>query len=634
MRFSEDFLNELKDRIRLSDYVGRSVKLVRSGKHMKGLSPFKPEKTPSFFVDDDKRSFNCYATGVHGDLISYVQEVEGLDFTETVKKLAELAGMELPTRSPQERQVMRRRKSLQELMEATVAFYEAQLRSDVGALARDYLQRKRGLDANAWARHRIGYAPEGWQYLRDHLVNDLGAKDDELIEIGVTRPSNKPGKPPYDAFRHRVIFPILDASGKPVALGGRALEPSEVLKERGIPKYVNSAETPLFRKSATIYGFGPARDALHRASREGDANALSRGLVLVEGYMDVIALVEHGFPTAVAPMGTALTEDQLQMLWRVGPEPIMCFDGDSAGVKAAHRAVDLALPMLAPGRSIYFTFLPQGLDPDDLLKTDGGAEKMRALLLGARPLADILWERELAKETPDTPERKAGLEARLFDLVGQIDHEQVKTAYRREVKDRLYRLSMELRQASRDDAWKAGRNASMRRGGAGVTPEMIKENKDRPGLGLLCRAIETPLLIEEARDALVIADFSDPDVSAIRDAMLDLQDSTGKLDRGAVSAHLRSLGRTRSVKLLDEYPRTEPIDLDTAEGRRWLEALERFPTVAALRVEAGESIAEAFADGVDEFAVQWERRKRLVAERQALKASAREDGEADDHDAA
>ena len=316
MRFSEDFIDTLKDRVSLSDYIGRKVKLVKAGKHWKGLSPFKPEKTPSFMVDDEKRSFVCYSSGISGDIISFVQETEGLSFTEAVEKLARDAGLEIPTDNPQNAQKTRKRKSLMDLMEATIAFYEQTLRSDAGLVARRYLEEERGLDEAAWRRHRIGFAPEGWQGLYDHLKGQ-GAEDAELIDIGVSRPSNKSGKPPYDAFRNRVIFPILDPSGRPIAMGGRALESSAVLKERGIPKYVNSSDTPLFHKSRVIYGYGPAREALHKASRNEDhKDPLARGLIVAEGYMDVIAMIEHGFETAVAPMGTALTNEQLEMLWR------------------------------------------------------------------------------------------------------------------------------------------------------------------------------------------------------------------------------------------------------------------------------------------------------------------------------
>ncbi len=619
MRFSENFLNELKDRLPLSSYVGRKVKLTRSGRHMKGLSPFKQEKTPSFFVDDDKRTFTCYSTGVHGDLISFVQETEGLSFQEAVEKLAGMAGMELPTDSPQERQQVAKRKSLMELMEATVTFYENQLRADIGREARDYLLNKRGLDDPAWRRHRIGYAPEGWQSLRDHLVG-LGANDKELLDIGVVRTSKQSSKPPYDAFRHRIIFPILDPTGRPVALGGRALEPSEVLKEKGIPKYVNSAETPLFHKSSVIYNYGRARDALHKKGmRQNEAgDALSRGLIVSEGYMDVIALAEHGFDTAVAPMGTALTEDHLKMLWRVGPEPIMCFDGDAAGRNAALRAADLALPLLEPGNSLYFTLLPQGMDPDDLLKTDGGKEQMRDLLLNARPLVDLLWERERDKEKLDTPERRAGFEARLDACADRIGHEQVKKAYRRELKNRQFELFRPQRQPFVKGGFKKPTSA-------GITWEQIMDAQGRSGIGLLVRAIDSQDLLEEARDVLAFAEFSDQDVSSLRNAALDVQESHGKVDRLLVAAHLRSLGRTRSAKLLEDYPRNEPIDPASGAGRAWLEALERFPTVAALRDEADSTKdAVASANGVEEYAAEWARRKRLVAEREALRKRTQE----------
>ncbi len=629
MRFNDDFLNEIKDRVRLSDYVGRKVKLVRSGRHMKGLSPFKPEKTPSFLIDDDKRSFVDYSTGISGDIISFIQETEGLSFTETVTKLAEIAGLDLPTETPGEARQMRRRKSLLELMEAAVAFFEAQLVSGVGREARDYLKRERRLPEAAWSRHRIGYAPDAWQGLRDHLVAQ-GATDDELIEIGLVRASKKSGKPPYDAFRNRVIFPILDATGRPIALGGRALESKALMQERGIPKYINSDETPLFRKSSTIYAYGPARDALGRQVRSGLTGPLSRGLVVVEGYMDVIAMAENDFSTAVAPMGTALTEEQLQLLWRVGPEPIMCFDGDSAGIKAAQRAVDLALPLLEPGRSIYVTILPDGKDPDDLLQLADGRSQMQALLEGARPLIDLLWERERDREALDTPERKAGFEARLGEHVKKIQHPQVQKAYERELKDRFFehfRSQWQARRQARASGPGSRTDAGHAKKGRNATPEQQREAPAMRGLMLLLRAVDNPQLLDAARDDLVTADFFDEDLSAIRDAALDVQDSCGELDRSAIAAHLRSLGRTRSANLLEEYPRNEPTDLGTAEGKQWLDALERFPTVAALRdeVESADDAEIASENGVEEFAAFLERRKQLVAERQAFKKRGQDD---------
>ncbi len=633
MRFSEAFIDELKDRLPISGYIGRKVKLVRSGKNFKGLSPFKDEKTPSFYVDDEKRSYRCFSTQQSGDIISYVQETEGLSFQEAVEKLVQMAGMDMPTESASEKKQVKKRKSLFELMEAAVAFYEAQLREDVGREARDYLQKSRGLKESAWKRHRIGYAPEGWQTLHDHLVKQ-GATAKELLEIGLVRPSKNTSKPPYDAFRHRIIFPILDPTGRPIALGGRALEASEVLKEKGIPKYVNSSETPLFHKSSVIYNYGRARDAIYKLSRNAASDdPFARGLIVSEGYMDVIAMAEHGFTTAVAPMGTALTEEQLKMLWRGGPEPIMCFDGDEAGKKAAMRAVDLALPMLEPGKSVYVTLLPQGLDPDDLLKTDGGVAGLRDLLRNARPLVDLLWERELKKEPLDTPERRAGFEARLDEAVASILNEQVRAAYVRELKDRRYQYYRDQRsskQGNKDDRpWKFKGNS--RYSGRNIPQGPIVKLADtrglagRGGLGMIIRAIDSPALMEEAKELLAMADFGDENLISLRNAALDVQDFGEKVDRDAIAAHLRSLGRTSSAKLLEEYPNQEPIDPSSTIGREWLAALERFPTVAALRDEAeSEKNAFASANGVEEHKAEWARRKRLVAERQALKAKSQE----------
>lgn len=633
MRFSEAFIDELKDRLPISGYIGNKVKLVRSGKNFKGLSPFKDEKTPSFYVDDEKRSYRCFSTQNSGDIIAFVQETEGLSFQEAVEKLVQLAGMEMPTESATEKKQVKKRKSLFELMEAAVSFYEVQLRENVGLEAREYLQKKRGLSEGAWRRHRIGYAPEGWQTLYDHLIK-MGATPKDLLEIGLVRPFKNASKPPYDAFRHRIIFPILDPTGRPIALGGRALEPGHVLKEKGIPKYVNSSETPLFHKSSVIYNYGKARDAIYKLSRNASSGEpFSRGLIVSEGYMDVIAMAENGFATAVAPMGTALTEEQLKMLWRVGPEPIMCFDGDDAGKKAAMRAVDLALPMLEPGKSVYVTILPQGMDPDDLLKTDGGAHGLRDLLRNARPLVDLLWERELSQETLDTPERRAGFEARLDEAVSTIANEQVRQAYVRELKDRRYQYFRDQRQSKQSnfkkDNWGA-KNSNKFRGKNIAQGPVIKLSDTRgltgrTGLGMIVRAIDSQNLMDEAKEMLAMADFSDEDVLALRNAALDVQEFGEKVDRSAIAAHLRSLGRTRSAKLLEEYPNQESIDPATVAGREWLAALERFPTVAALKDEAeSEKNAFASANGVEEHKAEWARRKRLVAERQALKAKSQE----------
>ena len=375
-RFPESFLNELKSRVRISDVVGRKVKLVKKGKEWAGLSPFTAEKTPSFYVNDQKQFFKCFSSGKFGDVITFLQETERLGFSEAVERLAGEAGMQLPQDTPQDRAERTRKGRLLDVMEAATVFFEESLRGSDGSAARGYLA-GRGLKPDAWARHRLGFSPDGWRHLQDRLKAS-GARVDDMLAAGlIIQPEN--GKEPYDRFRGRIIFPIEDTTGHVIAFGGRAME------KDAKPKYLNSPETELFHKGHQLYRYMRAREAAAMADVEG--------LIVCEGYMDAIALTEAGFGYAVAPLGTALTEDQLSLLWKVGGEPILCFDGDEAGIRAAHKAVDRALPHLEPGRSLFFTLLPDGLDPDDMIR-ERGKDAMRAALEGAKPLVDLLWQRE------------------------------------------------------------------------------------------------------------------------------------------------------------------------------------------------------------------------------------------------
>jgi DNA primase len=419
----------------------------------------------------------------------------------------------------------------------------------------------------------MGFAPNAWRGLSDFLTRQ-GATIEELIEAGLLVEPEEKGKQPWDRFRNRVIFPIADQAGKIIAFGARTLEPD------GKPKYLNSSDSPLFHKGRTLYRYMPAREALAQI-KDGP---LSRGLIVTEGYVDAIALAEAGIGTAVAPLGTALTEEQLELLWRAGPEPILCFDGDAAGIRAAWRACDRALPMIAPGRTLYFVLLPDGMDPDDVVRVRG-AQAMRDMLAGARPLVDLLWTRELEAEPLDTPERKAAFEARLMDAVGQIKHPGVKKAYERELRDRLY--------------WhfRGGRG-----GPAGQSASGQFHGKKRPspgptglvGLRLVVRALESPQILEQSHETLFKATFDDQDVEAIRKAAFDLYESAEMLDRNTVAAHLRSLGRKRAVELLETFPVGRPMDPRSAEGRDWLDALGRFPVARTL---VGEVKATVRAEG-------------------------------------
>jgi len=395
MRFGENFLEELKARVRPSDVVGRHVKLKRQGREFAGLSPFTNEKTPSFFVNDEKGFYHCFSSGKHGDAISFLMEVEGLSFPEAVEALATMAGMEMPQADPQAEARAARNKETVSWMERAQEFFEKTLYRPDGEAAREYLK-GRALSKTAAKAFGMGFAPDNFSALKDELIAQ-GARPEQLIEAGLLVEPEDRSRDPWDRFRDRIMFPIHDTRGRLVAFGGRAMA------KDAKAKYLNSPETPIFQKSKLLYNYHRARKAF------AEQNNTARGLIVAEGYMDVIALARAGFRHSVAPMGTALTEDQLDLLWRVGPEPILCFDGDKAGVRAAFRSIERALPMLRPGQSLRFAMLPEGQDPDDLIRA-AGPPAMQSVLNSALPLVDMLWRREAERELLNTPEAKAGLE--------------------------------------------------------------------------------------------------------------------------------------------------------------------------------------------------------------------------------
>lgn len=609
MRFPEEFLNELKSRVRLSDVVGKKVQLKKRGKDWVGLSPFSAEKTPSFYVHDDRGFYKCFSTQKSGDAITFLMETERLTFAESVEKLARDYGLELPTQSPAEQQQYRRRTTLIEWVEKACVFFENQLRKPAGADAREYLQ-KRGFGPESWARHRMGFSPNGWRALSDHLTAQ-GAKVEELIEAGLlVQPDGEGGdgksRQPYDRFRNRVIFPITDTGNRVIAFGARTLEPD------GKPKYLNSSDSPLFHKGRTLYRYMAAREELAKI-KDGP---LSRGLLVTEGYVDAIALAEAGIGTAVAPLGTALTEEQLDLLWRAGPEPILCFDGDAAGIRAAWRACDRALPHIEPGKSLFFVLLPDGMDPDDVVRVRG-AEAMRDMLAGARPLVDLLWSREVDAEPLDTPERKAGFEARLMGAVAQIKHQGVRKAYERELRDRLYWHSRGTRTAVQGQGQGSGQAAGVTLGKKGFSPGPTRW----PGLRLVVRAVESPRIMEQAPEALAKAVFEDPDVDAIRNAAFDVYNGSEMLDRTTVAAHLRSLDRKRAVELLETFPVGQPMDPLSNEGRDWLDAIGRFHVAKTLVAEV-EATKRADGEGVELMSAAHQARimQKVIARRSASRS--------------
>jgi DNA primase len=412
MSLSPAFLDELRARTSLSALIGKTTKLQKAGREMRGCCPFHNEKTPSFYVNDDKGFYHCFGCSAHGDAIRWMTDQRGLPFIDAVKELAQAAGLEMPAQDRQSAEKAERARGLHEAVADAATWFTEQLNGLSGNDARALLDR-RGISADTARTFGMGFAPDSRGRLKTAL-KDYG--DPLLVEAGML--IQVEGKDPYDRFRGRLMIPIRDARGRTIAFGGRILD-------QGEPKYLNSPDTPLFDKGRTLYNLDRAAPAARKAGR----------VLVVEGYMDVIALSQAGIHEAVAPLGTALTEAQLERLWRMVDVPILCFDGDAAGQKAALRAAHRALPMLAPGRSLSFVTLPQGQDPDDLVK-QGGPAAMEALLAKPEPLVERLWQSEVAAEPLDTPEQRAGLKRRLSDLANSIADPAVKSEYLAEFRRR------------------------------------------------------------------------------------------------------------------------------------------------------------------------------------------------------
>jgi len=550
MRFPQSFLDEIRARVPVSEVVRRRVALKKAGREWKGLSPFNPEKTPSFTVNDQKGFYHCFSSGKHGDQFRFLMETEGLSFPEAVERLAGMAGLPMPRISAEEERREERRKTLYEVLELAAKFFEESLQARTGARARGYLADRR-LAPETIARFRLGYAPAERFALKEYL----GARKipvEDMVEAGLLIAGDDIPVP-FDRFRERVMFPIHDFKGRVVGFGGRALGDNE-------PKYLNSPETPLFHKGWLLYNGAPARAAAQKG----------QPLVVVEGYMDAIAMAAAGFEATVAPLGTALTEDQLGLLWRMTPEPILCFDGDKAGARAAFRAVDLALPLLAPGKSLRFATLPEGQDPDDLIKR-AGTDAMDEVLAGARPLAEMLWLRETAEARLDTPERRAALEQRLGEILRTIADETVRRYYRDDLQARLARLFAPAASAPMPSrAFVPGRRPFGERGGRrGIQPPLSLTPRSsqfanrsvahraqsvvppREALILLA-AIHHPWLLAEHAEELAELDFMNRDAENLRRALLDAAAAEAIGDPKALAAHLE---RTRAAELATRMER-------------------------------------------------------------------------------
>ena len=583
MRLGEDFIDEIKARVRPSDLIGRTVSLKRQGREFVGLSPFKKERSPSFFVNDDKRFYHCFASGKHGDVFTWLEEMEGLSFMEAAERLAGEAGLSLPAPDPQAQQNTQHRKSLVEWMEAAQAFYLRALRTPAAEDARRYLK-SRGLSGEDCVRFGIGYAPESRTALKDELVT-AGAPVGDLVECGLLIQPDSGS--PYDRFRHRIMFPIQDPRGRLVAFGGRALS------SEAKAKYLNSPETPIFHKGSMLYRFPEARKAV------ADPKADIRGLIVAEGYLDVIALARAGLEHGVAPLGTAITEEQLQLLWRAGGEPVMCLDGDSAGRAAALKAADRALPLLQAGHTLRFAFMPDGKDPDDILR-EQGAGALRDVFKKTRSLAELLWEREVGVEPLDDPDRRASFRRRIRTLLAQIAEPDIRAEYKREFDNRMEAAFGTTTQRA---PWVPGGKKAAPR--LGPSAELRRAAKGSPGAAdarmLLLAVIEWPELAADQVETL--AHLTLGSLDSLRDTVLDACSSGQSVQSDWLRAKLAESGFAAELRRLDgeRGPMRAAIGGAEASGEQRSEAWIKLAAAYMERNEATDRREEIRARLVEEI---------------------------------
>ena len=557
MRFPPSFLDEIRDRVPISTLIGTRVSFDRKKSNPPkgdfwGCCPFHGEKTPSFHCEDRKGRYHCFGCGVTGDHFKFLTELEGASFPEAVERVADMAGVPMPARDPEMEKREAQRATLYDVMELAAQFFESQLQSASGAKARAYL-RDRGLSSSTQQIFRIGYGPESRNSLKEFLASK-GISKEQIEACGLVVHGEGIAVS-YDRFRDRIMFPIEDLRGRIIAFGGRALSADAPAK------YLNSPETELFHKGRVLYNGLRARKACQPQGGEE-----AKPIIAVEGYMDVIALAQAGIHQAVAPLGTALTEDQLELLWRISPEPILCFDGDGAGVRAAHRAADLGLPTLQPGKSLRFAMLPEGQDPDDLVKAEGPSA-FYAVLRDARPLVDMVWTRETAGGVFDTPERRAELESRLREITNRIANEDIRRHYSQEMRDRAQAFFGQRRQNNGGNAFNRGkdkgRGQQSGRGGAAfggrlafsdsLTRSNMVKKRNAPAreTAIVLMLLNHPRLIEEDFDAMAALDFEHEALKVLHFAMLDVLASDHVEDGFAMRKALVAAGHVELIEMLE-----------------------------------------------------------------------------------
>jgi DNA primase len=543
------WLDELRARTLLSGLIGKSTKLTRAGREWKACCPFHNEKTPSFTINDDKGFYHCFGCGAHGDAIRWMTDQRGLPFIDAVKELAQAAGMEMPEQDPRAREKADRASTLHDVMAQAEAFFVEELGKAEGAHARAYLK-KRGISEAQARAFRIGFAPDSRNRLRAALKE---AGDDKLVECGMLIRPEEGNREPYDRFRGRLMIPIRDARGRTIAFGGRILGDGE-------PKYLNSPETVLFDKGRTLFNLDRAAAATRKADR----------VIVVEGYMDVIALSGAGIDEAVAPLGTALTEGQLERLWRLDPQPILCFDGDGAGQKASVRAIGRALPFLTPGRTLRFLTLPGGQDPDDLIRA-GGRPALEALLEKPEPLVDRLWRHEQAALPLDTPEARAGLKQRLGEHARAIADKDVSHQYWNEFRQRADALFAPPKREWQPRAPQRSFKPGDRRGGWPPVPKPLDSTHavNRNGVGplearaLLLGLVRLPDVIRPLAEALSHLKFADQTLDRVRLALVEAAWAGGPLEGEGITTILQRVG---AIDLLQKQGRANGLAFSFQRG--------------------------------------------------------------------
>jgi DNA primase len=627
MRFDDRLLEDIKARIPPSRLIGKSVGLMRAGANYKALSPFTKEKTPSFYVNDEKRIFKCFSSGLGGDIFKWLMLTEGLSFPEAVERLAAEAGVSLPERDPETAKRDQHRRELIDWLEASQAFFAESLRAGVGKEARDYLIR-RGVPQDDWSRFEIGYAPDGWEALTQHLKKK-GAKNNDLLGAGLVRESSRGDGGVYDAFRNRVTFAIRDPSGKLVGFGARALAKDEKAK------YINSPESEVFKKGEVLYRYPEARKAASTGGRE----AARRGLVIVEGYMDAIALAQAGVGETVASLGTALTPEQIELAWRAGPRPTLLLDGDNAGISASYRVAERVLAKLEPGRTMRFSRLQGVKDPDDLVRAEG-LDGVRRVLDAAVGLDAIVWEKALRDHPVAGPDDAAELEEALKRDVNRIEHAGVRAQYRAALLDKFsetYGFK-----SRRTKLRPGGRRGGQAFRGEGEFDDARPETKSRPfGPGaaadvrdqgrLLHALLDRPTLVELVFEQLAGADFPHEELASLRDALIATAERQEDVDKIALERHLAQLGveliaaRVRDEPTFASAPIVSERQDDQTAALAWLRESRLYHQRLHAREERRD-LKDAALAGVD--AGDRESQRRFAAAARAL-AAARADGSAE-----